>query len=281
MVYPGHPSTGCQQCIRRKVKVWEVTNGYSTSSDVWTQCDEEIPACRRCINRGEQCSGYQRARYRFVASGRKPHRRSRKTRPLDADAQSSDDSELVLSSLCTSPQARFPSRNKQSEVLPWYFASYTIQPMPKENREAEWLNFLPTMYQESKAGSHLRLAVDAASIAAYSNHFKVYDLASDARKAYGTALTSLNVALQNETEAKLDETLTAVLNLLMFEVSHSKCNIVLCDFNLYSGKDNNRRKSFRLPHQWTIVNGAVARRRAVSNAAWSNAVSRGSITSCE
>jgi hypothetical protein len=154
--------------------------------------------------------------------------------------------------------------------------------MPKENREAEWLNFLPAMYQESQHDSHLRLAVDAASLAAYSNHFKVYDLTPDSRKAYGTALTSLNIALQDQTEAKLDQTLTAVLNLLMFEVGRPKRSNAWNDTNVYSDIDNNcRRKSFRLPHQWAAVNGAVERRRAVSNAAWSYAVSGSSTTSCK
>jgi hypothetical protein len=158
-------------------------------SDVWTQCDEGVPGCRRCVNRGEQCPGYQRARYRFVASNLRSHQRSRKKRRWDTDTRSLDDSELVLSSLRTSPSVHSPSRNRQSEVLPLYFASYTIQPMPKENQEAEWLNFLPIMYQESAKGSHLRMAVDAAALAAYSNYFKVYDMTSDSRNAYGAALT--------------------------------------------------------------------------------------------
>lgn len=74
------------------------------------------------------------------------------------------------------------------------------------------------MYQDEPEGSHLRLAVDAASLAAFSNYFKANDLSSKAEKAYGTALTALNNALQDQAEAKLDQTLTAVLNLLMFEV---------------------------------------------------------------
>jgi hypothetical protein len=104
--------------------------------------------------------------------------------------------------------------------------------MPKENQEAEWLNFLPTMYQESAKGSHLRMAVDAAALAAYSNYFKVSDMTSDSRKAYGAALTSLNIALQDQTEAKLDQTLTAVLNLLIFEVRHSNGSNVRSDTNV-------------------------------------------------
>ena len=122
---------------------------------------------------------------------------------------------MTLVNLCGSPSAQYPSRNRSSEVLPWYFASYTI---PTEEGEAEWLSFLPSMYQESQQGSRLRMAVDAASLAAYSNYFKTKDLSSDARKTDGTALTALNNALQDPTEAKLDETLTAVLNLLMFGV---------------------------------------------------------------
>jgi hypothetical protein len=110
------------------------------------------------------------------------------------------------------------SRTRLFEVLPWFFASYTI---PKEDGEAEWLNFLPTMYQECPEGSHLRMAVNAASLAAYSNYFKVDALASMARKSYGTALIALNNALKDQNEAKLDETLTAVLNLLVFEVRRS------------------------------------------------------------
>lgn len=64
------------------------------------------------------------------------------------------------------------------------------------------------------------MAVDETSLAAYSNDFKTDELSSDARKTYGTALTALNNALQDPTEAKLDETLTAVLNLLIFEVGY-------------------------------------------------------------
>ena len=201
---------------------------------------------------------------------------------MERDPQPFDDNELDPSTPRASPIVLCLSRNRQPEVLPWYFASYTIQPMPKENQEAEWLNFLPVMYQESHKGSYLRMAVDAASLAAYSNYFKVYDMTSDSRKAYGTALTSLNVALHDQTEAKLDQTLTAVLNLLMFEVRRSKRRNVWGGTNVYANIDNNRRrKSFRVPHQRTAVNGAVARRRAVSNATRSYAVSEGSTTACE
>ena len=63
------------------------------------------------------------------------------------------------------------------------------------------------------------MAVDAVSLAAYSNYFKVEALASEARRSYGAALITLNNALKDPDEAKLDQTLTAVLNLLVFEVS--------------------------------------------------------------
>lgn len=65
------------------------------------------------------------------------------------------------------------------------------------------------------------MAIDAASLAAYANYFKKDDLTAEARRTYGAALVGLNQALRDESQAKLDQTLTAVLNMVLFEVSTS------------------------------------------------------------
>ena len=59
----------------------------------------------------------------------------------------------------------------------------------------------------------------AVSLAGFSNYVGLNSLACDARKAYSAALVSLNKALRSLDKVKLDQTLAAVLILMVFEVS--------------------------------------------------------------
>ena len=74
------------------------------------------------------------------------------------------------------------------------------------------------MYATSEAESHLRLAVEAAAIAGLANYCGAVQLAPEAQRVYGSALIALNSALRDDHLARRDDTLTAALTLVIFEV---------------------------------------------------------------
>lgn len=183
------------------------------------KCDEGKPECQRCIKRGEQCPGYQRPKFRFVGSDASSSTSSRRLHQpyptrrtsLLSDTQSSPQSTATPATPCPSV-----SRNWLDEAIPWYFRYYIIA--RTELGEACWFDFLPHMYATAHDESHLRLAIQAAAFAGFANYLGATQLASEAQEVYGSALIALNAALRDNNLAQQDETLTAALTLVMFEV---------------------------------------------------------------
>ena len=78
------------------------------------------------------------------------------------------------------------------------------------------------MYQASVSALPLSLAVQAASYAAMESRSNLSWLQEKARLIYGKALTSVNQLLRQSEEALKDDTILAVLLLVIFEVSCAK-----------------------------------------------------------
>jgi nitrate reductase NapAB chaperone NapD len=85
---------------------------------------------------------------------------------------------------------------------------------------------LYTLCQDEKANgpplASLRAALDAAAFASLANHANVSSLAIHARKKYGQALRELNYALESAETATGDETLGAIVMLMLLEDINSE-----------------------------------------------------------
>lgn len=90
------------------------------------------------------------------------------------------------------------------------------------------LDSIPMLYtlcQRNQAGApieSLRAAMDAAAFASMANHANVSSLAIQARKNYGQALKHLNIALSSVQDAVRDETMGAIVLLMLFEDINSE-----------------------------------------------------------
>lgn len=107
--------------------------------------------------------------------------------------------------------------NWEDRSVNLFFRNFTLA--GNKNGSPGYFAFLPEMYQASQIGSGLSLAIQAASYAAMANRSNLFWLEEKARSMYGQALTSVNQLLRRSEEATKDDTIVAVLLLVVFEVS--------------------------------------------------------------
>ncbi len=100
-----------------------------------------------------------------------------------------------------------------------FFYQTTLESLIHADR-AQYLHLqLPTLFSRSEAGSALRLATQAISLAIWARS-RPDDLKASqlSRKRYSQALSAMNAAIQDPVEVKSDDTLYAVLLLSGYEV---------------------------------------------------------------
>ena len=217
------------------------------------QCDGGRPSCQKCIKYKAACPGYRdQGSFKFVSEnysvrvsserqketfGQKLHRRneisiaddlsSEFTKySFDVDTIRTRRSSQSLDSLNLPPTLAASNYTVTAAfLLSWedrsvnlFFRNFTLA--ENEHGSPGYLNFLPGMYQASEKDSGLKLAVQAASYAAMASRSNISWLEEKARSIYGKALTSVNQLLRKDEEAIKDDTIVAVLLLVVFEVSH-------------------------------------------------------------
>lgn len=95
------------------------------------------------------------------------------------------------------------------------------------------LDSIPLLYSLAKGGyesaprASLRAAIDAAAFTSLANRMKIPSLAIQARRKYVEALSDLNSSLSSVQDAVRDETLGAIVMLMLFEDINSERNSLM------------------------------------------------------
>ena len=104
------------------------------------------------------------------------------------------------------------------QALCFFFSKYTV-PAKSSWFVEGYLDFLPDYYRSfADTNSHVKHAVAAVSLAAFSVHTGLNDLMQSARVAYGRSLRRLRVALSEIESTQSDETLLTLLLFCKYEV---------------------------------------------------------------
>ena len=208
-------SSGCLACRRRKIK-----------------CDEERPACQKCLNFRIECPGYERKpsplRYRFKdQTDRVVSRASSEQRgfslPEGEDRLQDTEASVQYAHrpLVILPRCRNPSApaSWQSQLYSAFLDLY----LPKD--DGSQMTTSPYGYvlvvSEARAG---HCALDTALVALTAGQLAISGSGEDSiqlqrtsLEAYGEFLTQLNLALADPQTANEDGTLATIIVLALCE----------------------------------------------------------------
>ena len=202
-------STGCQLCVKRKVK-----------------CDQGKPGCGNCRKYGAQCPGYEKG-FKFVAG--KHHVRRRHQLVLHTSSSEGNLSDGASTSTAF-PQSSFQRAEGSSALVispaesPSQFVSSLLQNLAGiELGEqllvlAPWFSYVPDhLGRDGPLGGAASAFILHLLGKADGNEALVHR----SRFAYGQSLTSLQRALNHPTRWRLSETLCAAMTMCLFEVGSS------------------------------------------------------------
>ena len=213
------------------------------------QCDEGRPSCRRCVRRGEVCTGYRDTislsfRDETEKAARTRLRRRASHQSLPERVTSSEAS--TISGLCLEdpsdlstterhglnfpasfpwaksvPEALVPSAEDQA--VSQFFEKFVMYPC-NHSSSPGFLEHLPNLLGEAKLEGRfaLRWAVRAAAFASLSNDQSNAVLGNKALQCYGLALSALADSLAEPGVAPDDNILMTVVVLDLFEVRFRK-----------------------------------------------------------
>lgn len=199
MVYSGKPSAACVICKQKKIK-----------------CDEVRPTCGQCIKYGRTCSWTYSDRNELlfqnenVKTARKVKARARErvNSPASSDSSSSDSGMAIIDN---------PAQDVETAALAFYLEGMIITPA-SSGREVGHLGLLPKMYLNAGAESALAKVTRSMCLSAFS----VVDgansvISQKAYQAYGESVAALYKASQDEKQRTSNETLMAILLMLVNE----------------------------------------------------------------
>ena len=240
------PSKGCLACRTRKVKVFTCCPLNSSCHTDLPKCDEGRPACNRCVQRGELCTGYRDVTSLFFRNEtEKTVRRSLGRRASLGEVTASDSSERSHSS-GRSARSRATDNSLSSIELPtgklskqylWakdvprqslptteeravskFFDQYVLYPC-NHGSSPGFLEHLPSLFKTGfeKGRMALRWAVRAASLAGLASETDDITLRSQALQCYGTSLSCLGESLAGHGKDPDDYDLMTVVILDIFE----------------------------------------------------------------
>ena len=213
------------------------------------QCDEGRPSCRRCVQRGELCTGYRdETTLLFRDESEKTVRRalhrpasfseatisdisegSRSTkRSLGNDSRKASSQFTGIELPAEERSNQFPwARNVPEDLLPSsedatvsrFFNKFVMYPC-NHGSSPGFLEHLPSLFQEAdeKGRIALRWAVRAASQASLAADMGSISLREQALQCYGRSLSELGEALTDPRKGPDDYTLMTVVILDIFEV---------------------------------------------------------------
>ncbi len=139
---------------------------------------------------------------------------------MDVEGSSREPKELqILKDVSALRPALTPSREQQA--LYSFFSDYGIldrSAAPQNPKARGFLEVIADVYKEASPDSHLTVALRATSLANLANRYNSPELQAQSRKIYGEALGMTNAALRDRRTAVLNETLTTVHVLGVYEV---------------------------------------------------------------
>ncbi|GAA84326.1 C6 zinc finger domain protein [Aspergillus luchuensis] len=224
MVYGGKPSTGCQNCRKRRIK-----------------CDETRPHCRACVRTGRTCPGYPHPFDVMLRDQVAFHRKKRDTSSRVSSPKmrvesirsspapvSSNDALISTNSSADLPQTGPLLRTAQEEVpralvLPtddtvtaMFFNSYIYSPRDPLILRG-FMDILPDVFCYTQPGSHLHvgtLAVSYFSVAAWTGN---RSFLQTAQQLFVKAIAKTREALQGDITHTVDDILMTILLLSTYE----------------------------------------------------------------
>ncbi|KAJ5319760.1 hypothetical protein N7508_000043 [Penicillium antarcticum] len=214
-------SQGCFLCRKRKVKH-----------------DEGKPSCGNCAVYGKKCPGYRTSiPLVFLNENKKVESLFSKERKRAANNRPEQTTQTQLVSRTASAPGmsdtglsvlRFLLDSSWENHGRCYFLDQFTLPTEPDGSPGP-LDSIPVLYTlcrgEKANGApllSLRAALDAAAFASLASHANVSSLAIQARKKYGQALCALSRALESVEDATRDETLGAIVMLMIFEDINSE-----------------------------------------------------------
>lgn len=98
-----------------------------------------------------------------------------------------------------------------------HFMDDFVYPQVSKDTAYQFLNFLPGLYNRYSESSSLTEAISAVALARFANQNRAPKLSFLARKAYTSALTSVNESMKDPVLAKSDNVLTTLILLTKYE----------------------------------------------------------------
>lgn len=246
MVYPGRPSTGCQTCRSRRIKVTNLIPSIFLSlamANFAYQCDETRPHCNACTRAGRACPGYPHPLDVVLRPQKAFNRRSGNTATasiaqslpkrdeVDVKTDSSSSSNSPSSELSTQPFYPVTSGPiippqvpgglylpMEETVTALFFNSYIYTPRDPLIRAGS-MEFLPQLYGAAPFGSALRMSSLAVAYFGVAAWTRQESLLRSAQQCFGKALSRTRLALQGNIEQNYDDILMTLMLLFIYEVS--------------------------------------------------------------
>ncbi|KAK9423431.1 hypothetical protein SUNI508_04325 [Seiridium unicorne] len=211
-----HPGA-CRECRKRRLK-----------------CDESKPYCFKCQKNGRICSGYtdwSQLTVRDMTAS--TINRVRNAEQTSKRQQSKPQAHFL-------EQTRLPTRPKsRQDTLPHESGQLTtsIRTNPSPSLDDQAMSYLRTEFidqqplaldpgyshllriilRQDRIGDCLSACLTAASLAAFSTRRDAKMVESGAQKAYTTAISAINTAIQRPNAAEDDQLLASVLLLAFYE----------------------------------------------------------------
>lgn len=216
-------SRGCQQCRSRKVK-----------------CDQSRPSCKRCIGRGDTCTGYRTedslifrnendkierglhtsSAIDSVKSGSAPKKPLRWTTPGSGTIQKQSHRFKVETLPHEPALSQIHDDPSEDQIASGFFDRFVLQPC-NDGSSSGFLEHLPGLFKDIDIKNRyvLRYAVLAT---AHASSCGVAENGTSKEKAfyyYGLALQALSYSLESSKSEIDDYILMTIVVLDLFEVS--------------------------------------------------------------
>ena len=216
MVYDGKPSKGCGNCRSRKIK-----------------CDQTRPTCRECTRTNRECPGYRdewnlmlRDETKSVAQKGRSSKQSQLASNYSTDLQATgyevhaeENIRHHMHHARESTLGKVPDTEvSKHEAICFFLQSHAIP------GNSQIKNTLITLLMSSSSpgissSQHaVKCSIMAVASAMLSRVRGSPPLSQIARQEYGSALQLVNQALSDTNEAKMDNTLFAIVLLALYEV---------------------------------------------------------------
>lgn len=199
MVFRGKPSQACQRCRNRRLKVRAEIPHVSNKLIYASQCDLAKPACSSCIRARVQCLGYRNNDTLRVADQTDFVRTKALARAKPPPNQ-----------LVTVPKLQNLPQDLQVLSRDLFFAHYV------SDFSRMW-DFLLPYVNTQEAPDHLKLSIDAVSLAFLSHQVSSSAAKNMGRQRYSEALTKIKRAVSDPVAATRNSTFEGALLLDLYE----------------------------------------------------------------